>query len=109
LVEDNSFTITSKNNRKFIEASAMAIPCLITASAPFKDTAYVGDGERLINPEVNAILIQKKVDWVAELSEAIEDKKDKTKLDEISERAYQVAHSRFTYEKIISWIERIFE
>ena len=53
-------------------------------------------------------MIEKKVDWVTELSSAIEDKDAKTKLDEISERAYQVAHSRFTYEKIVDWIEKIF-
>jgi hypothetical protein len=108
LTEDNSFTATSKNYRKFIEASAMAIPCLITSTTPYKNSLYVGDGEKLINPNVNAVMIEKKVDWVTELSSAIEDKDAKTKLDEISERAYQVAHSRFTYEKIVDWIEKIF-
>jgi len=108
LTEDNQFTGTSKNYRKFIEASAMAIPCLITATYPFQNELYAGDGERLIDNEINAILIEKKVDWVTELSAAIDDKAEKTKLDEISERAYHIAHSRFTYEKIISRIEEIF-
>ena len=109
MTDDNQFTYTSKNYRKFIEASAMGIPCLITATEPFKNGLYPGDGLMLIDDGINAILIEKKAGWVSELTEAIDDKSEKTKLDRISEVAYQVAHGRFTYEKIISFIERIFE
>jgi glycosyltransferase involved in cell wall biosynthesis len=109
MIEDSGFTITTKNNRKFIEASAMGIPCLITATPPYFNTKYVGDSLTIIDPNMNAVMIAKKTDWVTQLSEAIEDKSEKTKLDEISERAYQVAHGRFTYDKIVNLIERIFE
>lgn len=109
LTEDASFTYTSKNYRKFIEASAMGIPCLITAAEPFKNGLYAGDNQLLIQPEVNAILIEKKADWIVELTDAIEDKGEVKKLNRIGSTAYQEAHTRFTYEKIVKSIESIFE
>jgi len=109
LTEDQQFTLTSKNYRKYIEASSMGIPCLITGVAPFKDTQYPGDGFPLIKPGETAILIEKKADWVTELSAAIEDKNEITRLDTIGIKAYSQAHERFTYKHILQWIERIFE
>jgi len=119
LTEDQQFTLTSKNYQKYIEASSMGIPCLITSIAPFKDTPYMGDGFPLIKTGETGILIEKKADWVTEVSAAIEEKKEitgseenkdkMTRLDTIGIKAYAQAHERFTYQHIIPWIERIFE
>jgi hypothetical protein len=118
LTDDQQFTLTSKNYRKYIEASAMGIPCLITGTAPFKDTLYLGDGQRMITPGETAILIEKKADWITTLTEAIDEKLSKqepgkeeeaTHLDTIGIKAYAQAHERFTYKHILGWIEKIFE
>jgi len=85
-----------------------SVTCEDINKKPFKVRAE----ELTFRPSIYGILIEKKADWITKLTELIEAKepgKYPEKLDQISELAYHQAQNRFTYQKIVRWIENIFD
>ena len=111
--DEAGFSKSSKNYSKFIELSALAVPCMITACEPYTGNVPALGGEVCSNNQ-NAILIQNPDDWVNEIGLIIENVRllenpdIPTRLDIIANKAYQSAFARFDYKLLTPAIEKIF-